>query len=66
MTADKDPAMSDIETYGCAHCFAAVYHPTVEEERHGICAPCHRRVRERAYQELRALDEQHADVLDDI
>ena len=58
--------MSDIEKYGCAHCFAAVYHPTVEEKRSGVCIDCRRRARRRAYQELCALDEQHADVLDEI
>ena len=35
--------MSAIEKHGCAHCFAAVYHPTSDEKRHGICQDCHSR-----------------------
>ena len=56
--------MSDIEKYGCAHCLAAVYHPTAEEASTGVCTPCHRRAMEYAAQEWRAFEDAHADVLD--
>ena len=56
--------MADIEKHGCAHCFAAVYDPTDEEKRRGICDDCHRRAMERAHQEWRDFEDQHADGLD--
>ena len=55
--------MSDIEEYGCAHCFAAVYRPTAEEAGAGVCTPCHRRAMDRAAQEWREFEDQHADIL---
>ena len=56
--------MTTIEEYGCAHCFAAVYHPTAEERRRGTCQDCHRHAMNLAVQELRAFEAAHADVLD--
>ena len=55
--------MADIEKHGCAHCFAAVYDPTDEEKRRGICNDCHLRAMERAHQEWRDFEDQHADAL---
>lgn len=55
--------MSNIEKWGCDHCFAAVYDPTDEEERDGICDDCHRRRINRAVDEWRTFEDQHADVL---
>ena len=55
---------TDIEKDGCAHCFAAVYHPTDEEKRRGVCEDCRIRARERAVEEWRAFEDRHADVLD--
>ena len=60
----KKPTMSNIEKHGCAYCFAAVYHPTDEEKRRGICNDCHLRDMERAHQEWRDFEDRHADVLD--
>ena len=39
----KQPAMTDIEKRGCAHCFAAVYHPTATEAQSGVCEDCQNR-----------------------
>lgn len=55
--------MSNIEKHGCAHCFAAVYHPTDEEKRRGVCNDCHLRALERAHEEWRGFEGLHADVL---
>ena len=55
--------MADIEKHGCAHCFAAVYHPTTEEERRGTCDDCHLRALKHAHQQWRDFEDQHADVL---
>ena len=63
MTADNP--LSSIEEYGCAHCFAAVYHPTSEEKARGTCTSCHRRDMEYAVRQWRAFEDQHADILDD-
>ena len=63
-TPRKKPTMPDIEKHGCAHCFAAVYHPTSDEKRHGICQDCHSHALRRAHEEWRAFEDQHADVLD--
>ena len=57
--------MTDIEKHGCAHCFAAVYHPTAEEKRRGICDDCHLRALKHAHEEWRDFEDQHADVLTD-
>ena len=38
-----EPAMTDIERRGCAHCFAAVYHPTATEAQSGVCEDCQNR-----------------------
>lgn len=56
--------MSNIGKWGCANCFAAVYHPTDEEERRGTCQDCHRRAMNHAVQEWRAFEDEHADLLD--
>lgn len=56
--------ITDIEKHGCAHCFAAVYHPTAEEKRRGVCEDCHRRRINRAVDEWRAFEDKHADTLD--
>ena len=59
----KQPPMADIEKYGCAHCFAAVYHPTTEEKRRGTCQDCHARAMDYAVQQWRDFEDEHADVL---
>lgn len=61
--APQYPAMTAIEKHGCAHCFAAVYHPTDEEKRRGTCDDCHARAMDYAVQQWRDFEDQHADVL---
>ena len=56
--------MSDIEKWGCAHCFAAVYSPTDEEKRRGTCTDCHRRAMAHAVRVWRAFEDEHSGTLD--
>ena len=54
--------MTSIEEYGCAHCFAAVYHPTSDEKRSGICQDCTARALSVTVLQWHTAEVQHAAV----
>ena len=59
-----EPPVTAIEKHGCEHCFAAVYHPAATEAQSGVCEDCRAHALRRAYEEWRAFEDQHTDVLD--